>query len=83
VSGIVFDISNIIILVGTILQVRKVIKDRSKLSGYSTSGALINFLGVLALQLGYVLDGYWSWVLAIPTEVYWFVVFLYTWRMRR
>lgn len=73
-----FDLANIILLVGTILLIKDVVKNRNVLRGYSLLGSSLTFTGVLLFETGFFLLGFYvSMLLGLVTLLYWFLVVLY------
>lgn len=76
--GIIMGIGNLICLIGTLLQIKEVVKNREALRGYSFLGSLLTFMAMIFFLTGFILLSLWTSVfLAIPTLVYWFLVTLY------
>ncbi|MHA1268081.1 MAG: hypothetical protein ACTSRS_22885 [Candidatus Helarchaeota archaeon] len=74
----IFFIANLICALGTILQVKDVLKNRVMLKGYSFIGSLLTFLAVLLFQIGFLLCGqYLSVAVGLITLVYWLLVVIY------
>lgn len=74
---------NFIILFGTLLLIRTVLKDRNVLKGYDMIGAILTLGGLSCFALGYVF--FWNWmslVLCLPTFLYWGLVCFYTIRRK-
>jgi len=75
---IIFLIANIICAIGTILQIKDVVKNRSILKGYSLIGSILTFLAVTLFQIGFFLyQQILSVVFGSITAIYWFLVTLY------
>ena len=75
---ILFDIGNIICLVGTLLSIRAVIKDRSILKGYSLSGSFLTALAMLLFLSAFIeLQSLISIASCLVTTGYWCLVTLY------
>jgi hypothetical protein len=71
-------LGNGIILVGTLLLIRAVIKNRTILQGYSFIGATLTFTGLFVFGLAfYQLNEPISVALLIPTLLYWFSVVIF------
>jgi len=75
---IIFLIANIICAIGTILQIKDVVKNRSILKGYSLIGSILTFLAVTLFQIGFFLDQQiLSVIFGSITAIYWFLVSIY------
>ena len=83
--SILFNISNILFLVGTSLLIRAVLKNRKILMGYDWLGALLTLSAMVSIQLAYLtfvqmgLTNYLvSFLFSLPTVAYWVLVTAYT-----
>ena len=74
--GILLDIGNIIMFIGTSLLIRTVIKNKDMLQGYDLQGSILTFVALLCLYFGFMAIGQWISVIASTiTVLYWgFVV---------
>jgi len=84
-----FNISNILFLLGTSLLIRAVLKNRNILKGYDWLGALLTLSAMICVQQAYImfiqegLTNYWvSFGFSLPTISYWVLVTAYTIRAR-
>lgn len=84
-----FNISNVLFLVGTSLLIRAVIKNRNILKGYDWLGALLTLSAMLFVQYAYIefiqmgLTSYYiSFGFSLPTVSYWVLVTAYTIRAK-
>lgn len=84
-APLLFNISNILFLVGTSLLIRAVLKNRNILKGYDWLGALLTLSAMVCVQLAYVdfiqngQSAYWvSFLFSLPTVAYWVLVTAYT-----
>jgi len=75
----VMTVGNIICLVGTLLLIRTVIKDRAILNGYSQLGSFLTFLSICTFQYGfYLMDNIIGVLFGLPTIFYWLTAFVYS-----
>lgn len=87
--SMLFNISNVLFLVGTSLLIRAVLKNRNILKGYDWLGALLTLSAMVCVQQAYIefiqsgLTSYWvSFGFSLPTVAYWVLVTVYTIRAR-
>jgi len=74
----IFLLANMICAIGTVLQIKDVVKNRNILKGYSLIGSILTFLAVTLFQIGFFLDQQiLSVVFGSITATYWFLVTLY------
>ena len=74
-----FMVANFILLIGTILLIRAVWKNREILQGYSAIGALLTFIPLLIFISCYVTMGNWmALIFSSVTVLYWGMVCFYT-----
>jgi len=79
-----FLIGNLICVIGTILQIISVTKDRDRLKGYNFSGSFLTFLAVIFFLYGYLFDinDWFSFLIGLITLVFWFLASLFTLKLR-
>lgn len=78
-----FLIGNIICSVGTILLIRKIIKNRSILHGYDFFGSLLTFTALIFLTHGFFdIGDFLSVFFASITLAFWFLATIFSLRMR-
>jgi hypothetical protein len=83
--SMLFNISNILFLLGTSALIRAVLKNRNILKGYDWLGALLTLSAMACVQGAYIvfigqgLGNYWvSFFFALPTVAYWVLVTVYS-----
>lgn len=83
--SLLFNISNILFLVGTSLLIRAVLKNRNILKGYDWLGSLLTLSAMLCVQEAYIefiqmgLTSYYvSFGFSLITVAYWTLVTAYT-----
>lgn len=83
--SILFNISNVLFLIGTSLLIRAVLKNRNILKGYDWLGALLTLSAMVFVQMAYLTFiqmgqfNYWvSFGFSLPTVAYWVIVTVYT-----
>jgi len=75
---LVFDVGNIICLVGTILSIIAVIRDRDVLRGYSLLGSSLTATAMVFFLIGFIqLKSIVSVVSCTITTLYWLLVTSY------
>jgi hypothetical protein len=85
IAPLLFNISNVLFLVGTSLLIRAVLKNKNILKGYDWLGALLTLSAMLCVQQAYIefiqsgQTSYWvSFGFSLPTIAYWVLVTVYT-----
>lgn len=74
-----FNVSNILFLIGTSLLIRVVLKNRKVLNGYDWLGAVLTLMAMLTVEGAYVLLNFWvSLLFSLPTVAYWILVSVYS-----
>lgn len=75
------NFGNAVNLVAVLLLMRAVLKDRRVLKGFSVSGTFLTFVAIIGFQVGFVfMENYVSFVLGLVTLVFWFLVFVLSFR---
>ena len=73
-----FIVANFVLLCGTLLLVRTVIKNRSVLDGYSLLGALLTAIPIAIFLYCYLLMGNWfAFAFGLVTFGYWIIVVIF------
>lgn len=80
---LIFNLANFCYLIGTILLIRRVIKNRNALKDFDTYGSMINFIGmtincVALIELGM----YRTIIISFPTMAFWAIVAIYSFKNR-
>lgn len=79
-----FLFGNIVLLFGTILLIREVVKNRNALRGYSLFGSFLTLVATISFEIAYLLLGFLSsFLLSLLTVFYWFFVTFYLLLKRR
>jgi hypothetical protein len=83
--SILFNLSNVLFLLGTSLLIRAVLKNRNILKGYDWLGALLTLSAMLCVQQAYIQfiqsgqsSYYISFLFSLPTVTYWFLVTVFS-----
>jgi hypothetical protein len=75
----ILTIGNIICLIGTLLQIFAIYKNREILNGYSPVGSFLTFVSIVFFQYGfYLLDNLIGILFAVPTIIFWLMAFIYS-----
>jgi len=75
------NFGSVVNVIGVILLLRTVIKDRNILRGYSVSGCFLTLLAIGGFQIAFFLmENMVSFVLGLFTAVFWLVAFVYSLR---
>jgi hypothetical protein len=78
IMEISFLIGNIIMLVGTLLLIRTVIKNKQLLHGYDILGSFLTFIALICFNVGYIASNqYASLCFAFITVLYWLFVVIF------
>lgn len=76
------NFGNAVNLVAVLLLMRAMLKDRRVLKGFSVSGTFLTFLAIIGFQVGFVfMENYVSFTLGLVTLVFWFLVFVFSFRI--
>ena len=74
-----FLLGNIIVTIGTTLQIISAIKDRNVLRGYSFWGSLLTLLALIVFFFGYFkIEDYISPFISLFTIVYWLLATIFS-----
>lgn len=83
--SVLFNVSNVLFLIGTSLLIRAVLKCKDILKGYDWLGALLTLLALSCIQVAYLVfieegqSSYWiSFSTSLLTTAYWALVTAYT-----
>lgn len=77
--SVLLNVANFICLIGTLLQVRAVLKNHAILKGYSIPGSILTLAAVILFNIYFFSIGaYLSVVMGIPTIVFWFSAALFS-----
>ena len=81
---LLFNIANISYLVGTLLLIRRVIKNRNTIKDFDPYGSLINFVGMLINAFALIGLGYYvTTIISVPTMLFWAMASIYSFKNRR
>ncbi len=82
-ANLLLDFASAVNFIALLWMLRAVIKDRNVLRGFSTVGAFLTFVSITGFELAYHLlgnvVGFW---LGWGTVSFWFLVFVYTLRLK-
>ncbi len=77
----VMNFANVVNLIAVLFLMRAVIKDRNKLKGFSIGGTLLTLIAMVGFETGfYFMGNYISFGLGILPIVFWFMVFVFSFR---
>lgn len=80
---LLFSLANFCYLIGTLLLVRRVIKNRNALKDFDTYGSTINFIGMLINSIALVALGmYITVAISTPTIMFWGMCAIYSFKNR-
>lgn len=78
-----FYFANSLFVVGTLPNIRKVIKDRESLKGYSLFGAFFTLVAIFLVNIGIFTSGEpLAVLLIIPVIIYWSLVVVFKVRIK-
>ncbi len=81
VVDMTMNFANVVNLIGVLLLMRAVIKNRNDLKGYSVSGTFLTFIAILGFEIGfYFMENYISFGLGIINLTFWFTAFVFSLR---
>ena len=81
---LLFNVANISYLAGTILLIRRVIKNRNKLNDFDPYGSLANFIGMSVNCLALIgLTLYTTAIISTPTMIFWLIASIYSFKNRK
>lgn len=76
---LLFNLSNSIFLMGTLLLIRRVVINKDKLKDFDAHGSLLNFIGMIISSIALIeLKLYTSLLISIPTILFWMIVSIYS-----
>ena len=77
VVDMTMNFANVVNLIGVLLLMRAVIKNRNVLKGYSVSGTFLTFIAILGFEIGfYFMENYISLALGLTNLAFWFMAFI-------
>ena len=80
---ILFNLANLCYLIGTLLLIRRVIKNRNTLKDFDPYGSSTNFIGMAINAFALAgLGMYTTIIISLPTMVFWAMVALYSFKNR-
>lgn len=78
-----FNLANFCYLIGTILLIRRVIKNRNALKDFDSYGSVINFIGMTINGIALAgLGMYTTIIISMPTMVFWAIAAIYSFKNR-
>lgn len=78
-----FNLANFCYLIGTLLLIRRVIKNRNALKDFDPYGSSTNFIGMTINCLALVgLGMYTTIIISTPTMAFWAMVAIYSFKNR-
>lgn len=81
IASFALDFANAANLLGVLLLMRSVVRDRKVLKGFSVTGCLLTFVAVLSFEIAYVFMEIWvSFVLGLVSLIFWFFAFIFSFR---
>jgi hypothetical protein len=76
-----FNLANICYLIGTLLLIRRVIKNRNYLKDFDPNGSAMNFIGMTINALALAgLGMYTTVIISSPTMAFWALVAIYSFK---
>jgi hypothetical protein len=78
-----FNLANICYLIGTILLIRRVIKNRNALKDFDSYGSILNFIGMTINCIALAgLGMYVTIIISSPTMIFWAIAAIYSFKSR-
>lgn len=78
-----FNLANFCYLIGTLLLIRRVIKNRNSLKDFDSKGSTVNFIGMTINVLALAgLGMYTTIIISTPTMVFWAIAAIYSFKNR-
>lgn len=82
-SQIIMSIAYLFFMSSVLPNVSAVWKNRNKLRGFSRFGVTVTAIGLLLVQLSFVVDSVWiPFLIGFPNMVYWQFVCYFVWKNR-
>ena len=82
-ASVALNFANVVNLIGVILLMRTILKDRKVLKGISVSGSFVTFVAILSFEIAYIyLNNLLAVALGSVSLVFWFSAFALTLRLR-
>lgn len=80
---LLFNLANLCYLTGTLLLVRRVIKNRNALKDFDPYGSTINFIGMTINCFALAgLGMFITIIISLPTVVFWAIAAIYSFKNR-
>ena len=80
---LIFNLANLCYLIGTILLIRRVLKNRNNLKDFDPYGSSTNFIGMAINALALAgLGMYTTIIISSPTMAFWAIAALYSFKNR-
>jgi len=75
----VFDIGNAVCLIGTLLLIYAIFRNRNVLRGFQPAGSLLTLIAMLCFEFNYYQLSMWkSFLFCLPTVALWVVASFYS-----
>ena len=77
---LILNLANVFVLIGTLFNVKDVLRNKDILKGYSIVGSLLTFISLMLFGIAFYLMNMWSWMIEVVTCIYWLIAFLYSFK---
>ena len=78
---LLFNLANLCYLTGTLLLIRRVIKNRNTLKDFDPYGSMTNFIGLAIIAVALAgLGMYVTVIISSPTMAFWAIVAIYSFK---
>jgi hypothetical protein len=76
---LIFDIANIVFLIGTLFLIHAIYKNRNVLRGFQPVGSLLTLIAMSFIQFNYYQMDMWkSFIFSLPTTTLWLLASVYS-----
>lgn len=78
---LLLSLANSFYLFGTILLIRKLIKNRNSLKDFDCAGSIVNFIGMIISATAFIeIGSYIAAMISVPTMLFWAMAAIYSFR---
>ena len=75
---LILNLANVFVLIGTLFNVKDVLKNKNILKGYSIFGSFFTFISLVMFGIVFYFMNIWTWMIEVFTCIYWLLAFIYS-----
>jgi hypothetical protein len=83
-SDVLFNLGNVIFLIGVLWMIKELVKNRDAIRGYSIFGSFLTLLGTLLFNIAfYITNNLFSFWIGWPMVSFWLLAFIFSYESRK